>query len=604
MEAQFGSAAKNPAYSVERYPNHLEENLLEDNTKPIDACETSGNSPTTGPAATPANQDTPPVDNNGNAPPTGNGNAAPPVGNDDVRPTKGIALIKRWRKRITERIIKAIEDRKGKFVIMDDELWVVDDTTSGVGRYNLDGIQFDQVIFDVVGITRAEYDYKVIREQVRLTAAKKATRVKCGFFSLCEGPHGTDPNTNLIVAHETGLLRIKPGNIDYVRNTQYYYVETVGLPWKYKRLTGEGPSEAAQKFKEFFADAQARAPQGRMALALAAVGLPYFRQALDTKPVFYHSGPQGSGKTFQAEREGLLIYGLPVAQSATEAALRRSKDPLVILDDIEVFQSWLQDHLRRSSTGTRHQSVANVQGKFAVTDSGSVESIYLITGIRVPTDPPLLSRTWLFTFSKEYFDPKFKNEMALRESIKLYRPMLLSFMMELLSETLGLLAEGPLDLSAFDPLPAERTRTAQMILFRMLQAFDRLAPGIIDPQAEFAGFIDSLRREETTIKGLTTDETTLLAQILGPEAISFEGFGYENGFTIAPAEAISKAIQVTARQQGIRLRHSMNAVNVGKWLASEVTNSKEFIIEETTTGTGPNKRKAWRMSRKGNNGQD
>jgi hypothetical protein len=51
--------------------------MSENNSKPIDAYGTSGTSPTTGPAATAANQDTPPVDNNGNARPTGNGNAAP-----------------------------------------------------------------------------------------------------------------------------------------------------------------------------------------------------------------------------------------------------------------------------------------------------------------------------------------------------------------------------------------------------------------------------------------------------------------------------------------------------------------------------------------------
>jgi hypothetical protein len=138
----------------------------------------------------------------------------------------------------------------------------------------------------------------------------------------------------------------------------------------------------------------------------------------------------------------------------------------------------------------------------------------------------------------------------------------------------------------------------------MLQAFDRLAPGIIDPQAEFAGFVDSLRREETTIKGLTTDETTLLAQLLDlmAQAQRFDGIDYEDGFMIAPAEAISMAIRSTARYQGIRLRHSMNAVNVGKWLSSEVTNSKEFTVEETWMGTGNNKRKAWRIGRKGNLG--
>jgi hypothetical protein len=38
-------------------------------------------------------------------------------------------------------------------------------------------------------------------------------------------------------------------------------------------------------------------------------------------------------------------------------------------------------------------------------------------------------------------------------------------MMDLLAETLKFLAEeGPPDLSAFEPLPAERTRTAQAIL--------------------------------------------------------------------------------------------------------------------------------------------
>src|ERR1041385_3075540 len=369
--------------------------------------------PTTGPSIEPVNQDAQPVINNGKA--------APP---DDPRPKKDKAAIKKWRQRMAERIARRIEGADGKFVVIDNEICVVQDTERGIARYNLDSLPFDQVTFEVSGITRPEYDYKVIREQVRLSAAQKATRVRCGFFSLCEESQGYGlntklivPNVNLIVAHGNGLLRIKPGTVDHVKNTQYYYVELIGLPWKYRRLDSKEHLHVAQKFKEFLADAQARVPQGRMAVAVASIGLPYFRQILDTKPIIYHSGNQGSGKTFQAEREGLLIYGQPVAPSATEAALRRSKDPVVILDDIEYFERWLQDHLRRSSTGTRHQSVANVQGRFAVTDSGSVDSIYLITGIRVPTDPPLLSRTWLFTFSKEYFDPKFKDEMALRQSI-------------------------------------------------------------------------------------------------------------------------------------------------------------------------------------------
>src|SRR5262249_39167320 len=145
-------------------------------------------------------------------------------------------------------------------------------------------------------------------------------------------------------------------------------------------------------FKMLLADSQARPNEGRLALALAITLLPFVRRRLTTRPIFQFAGSAASGKTRTADRFGVLLYGESVAESATEAALRREREALVILDDNENLSPWLKDLLRRSATGTRYRSARRKLSKFDVESSGQIDSIYVLTAIHTPTDSPLLTR--------------------------------------------------------------------------------------------------------------------------------------------------------------------------------------------------------------------
>jgi hypothetical protein len=42
----------------------------------------------------------------------------------------------------------------------------------------------------------------------------------------------------------------------------------------------------------------------------------------------------------------------------------------------------------------------------------------------------------------------------------------------------------------------------------------------------------------------------------------------------------------------------MNAINVGKWLSSEVRDSTDFTAEECSVGSGNNKWSGWKIMRR------
>jgi hypothetical protein len=291
------------------------------------------------------------------------------------------------------------------------------------------------------------------------------------------------------------LMRVSANGVQPESNTSRYFLMPVGKPWSYRKLTAQDRKEAAVKFKRLLADSQATAPEGKVSFATALTFFPFIRSWLTTRPIFPHqSNEGGEGKSFGADRFAYLLYGESGLKTSTEAAARRAVNPLEIYDDTDDMPRWLQLHMKRSATGIYHSSV----GKgFQVEDSEQGDSINAFTSIKVPKDNPLLTRSWTRTFSKEFFKPEFAGEASIRREILESRDLLLSFVLEVLAEAIE--DEEPA-LSAYEPLPYPRTSQAQQWLLRLLRAFDRLAPGVINPEEEFQGFLKSLRAEETTTK--------------------------------------------------------------------------------------------------------
>jgi hypothetical protein len=510
----------------------------------------------------------------------------------------------RWRETAAKKILEVIHQRHGRVLLIDNQLVAVHEDENSLLKYRLDrdDLYFDQLLYEVAGVTHSEYDGRLITDRVRILGLKKARRVKYGHFSLYVPPSSSNRPGQLLISESAGLLRIGAASIERVKKAQDYYVEASGLEWGYQSLSNEQRVHAAKTFLDLLAYPQAQPASTRVALALSLALFPFIRARLDTRPIIQFSGEQGSGKSFAADRFAFLLYGNSGLASATEAALRRSNDPLILLDDIERVPTWLRDHLRRASTGTRHKSVRTEGQGFAVADSPESDAIHVLTAIRIPTDSPLLSRTWLFTFGKEHFDPAFKNELATRQAIVQSRSFILSFLVDVLAEAFRLEeGSGLTDLTVYGKLPAERTWTAQAVLLLLLRAFDSVAPDLIDPDNEFRGFLDNQRGEQETLQGQTTDELTLLSQLFDDVedgGINDPRIAYRDGCIVVGASKLSEIICEKARRQGIRLQHDMNAVNVGKWLKSEVKNSAEFWAEETTIGSGSKKRKAWKIGRK------
>ena len=67
---------------------------------------------------------------------------------------------------------------------------------------------------------------------------------------------------------------------------------------------------------------------------------------------------------------------------------------------------------------------------------------------------------------------------------------------------------------------------------------------------------------------------------------------------IASATAIGELMLERARKQGIRLHRDMSAVNVGRWLSTEVRDSADFTAEVCSVGSGNNKRSGWKIMRR------
>jgi hypothetical protein len=309
------------------------------------------------------------------------------------------------------KVIHEIERRGGRFVIIDDELVVVETSKDGQQRrwaLQRGNLTLDEILEAVAGVTHSEHTGKLIIDRVRILAHKKGASVKHGKFSL-RIPANRALNTAeaFVVSCGHRYIRVSADGVKPVHNTQDYYIEAVGDAWKFQKLDKEMRQWAAKKMI-WLARSMSCAPQTRLAYTLGIPVLTITRERLDTRPIVDNTGRQGSGKTFGADRQANLLYGRSALETATEAALRRGADPLTILDDIERMPRWLRDHLRRSSTGIRHKSVRTVGSTFGVEDSGPSDGIYIVTGIRIPADSPLLSRTWAFTFDKEHFDPAYK----------------------------------------------------------------------------------------------------------------------------------------------------------------------------------------------------
>jgi len=419
-----------------------------------------------------------------------------------------------------------------------------------------------------------------------------ASKVQLGRHSIVE-------EKSVVVLAGDQLLRVSANGVQPVSNAYDYFIMPVGKRWQYQKLTPEQRQQAAAKFKRLLADSQATKPEGQMGFALALTCFPFIRSWLTTRPIFPHqSNEGGEGKSFGADRFAYLLYGDSGLKTSTQAAARRAAEPLVIYDDTDDMPTWLQLHMKRAATGIHHSSV----GKgFEVEDSEQGDSINAFTSIKIPKDNPLLTRCWPRTYSKKLFKQEFAAESCIRGEIIESRDLLLSFVLDVIAEAMR--GDEP-DLSAYKDLPYPRTHEAHKWLLRLLRAFDRLAPGVIQPEQEFAGFLGALRVEEATTKSVVTDELMLLDQVL--EALensqygsddAAEGLRFEDGCIIASATAISAKFNKLAKAQGLRLRN-FNRVNVGKWLAGEVNSSTDFFAEQVTSGTGKSKRTLWRIGRK------
>jgi hypothetical protein len=514
-----------------------------------------------------------------------------------------------WRADMARKFVDYLQGCNGKFLFIDGELHCVL-PLSGGGSYKFrlqkGNLKVDQILLEIAHVTHSQLDGKVIIDRVRVLAAQKASQVQYGNFALYVPPAASSSCTGtLLVPDFNQILSISARGVGVVENTADYYLEAPGERWVYKDLGPDRRIDIAEVFRKYLADAQSREQRGKLALALAVASFPFIRQRLDVRPIFQFTGDQGSGKSFTADRFAFLLYGKSALISITEAALKRTRDPLILLDDVERMAAWMTDQLRRASTGNSSKTVRPHDGAYEVEDSGARDAIHVLTAIRIPTDSPLLSRTWLFTFDKEYFDRSFHNELMIRTTITKFRDELLSLLMRVLAIAFRLEEkEGLPDLSVFGRLPAPRTMMAQTYLFLLLRAFDEAAPGLINPEDEFRGFIESQRHEERTLRGQTTDELTLLGNLFDElelePTIPQRNFRYEDGHLTVTAAKLAELIRFRAKSQGLRLRHSMSAVNVGRWISSEVKNSLEFTAEEISMGTGADKRKMWRIGRKGN----
>ena len=522
--------------------------------------------------------------------------------------------------RLAQRVLNEIHQRNGRILRLDGDLYVVQERPDGSEfRYALrpGNLDLDRVLHGVTGLTHSQQKAKFVIDRLRLLGASDAEKVNYGYFALYlqnEPKISTTPT--VITSTGTAVLRIRSGKVERVGFSSQgrYYVEPVGLPWKYSKLDSDYKKYTATMFLRLFSDYQQRLSEGRVGLALALALLPFIRERLDMRPIFQFAGAQGSGKSYTADRFGRLLYGKPSLESATQAALRRSVEPLVLLDDIERPPQWLRDHLRRSSTGTRHRTVGRAETGFEVEDSGPVNSIYVLTAIRIPTDPPLLSRTWLFNFDKNYGHPEFPGEDTVKTEIDLLRASFLSLLLDVLASALQIEQEDGLPvLTEYGRLPNERTSMAQKFVLLFLRAFDRVAPGIIEPENEFQGFLAALRAQEESTLGQTTIELTLLAEVI--EGILCERPGILGQPTGSPivrdddsvevsSERLSLLLLDAARRYGVRLKFDMNAVNTGKWIASEVASSTEFTVEAGSRGSGNSKRKVWRIKLKGQDADD
>jgi hypothetical protein len=581
------------------------------NSNLIDAYETSGTSPT-GPASEPNGQPSNDSKTNHYPHPTVGADAEQAVGTpqggtkDTKNDKEKLAL---WRADMARKFVDYLQGCNGRFLFIDGELYCVL-PLSGGGSYKFrlqkGNLKVDQILLEIAHVTHSQLDGKVIIDRVRVLAAEKAGQVQCGNFALYVPPVESCSSTGkLLVPDFNQILSISARGVGAVENTADFYLEAPGERWVYKDLRPDRRIEIAEVFRKYLADAQSREHRGKLALALAVSSFPFIRQRLDVRPIFQFTGDQGSGKSFTADRFAFLLYGKSALISITEAALKRTRDPLILLDDVERMEAWMTDQLRRASTGNSSKTVRPNDGAFEVEDSGARDAIHVLTAIRIPTDSPLLSRTWLFTFDKEYFDRSFHNELMIRTTITKFRDELLSLLMRVLAIAFRLEEkEGLPDLSVFGRLPAPRTMMAQAYLFLLLRAFDEAAPGLINPEDEFRGFIESQLHEERTLRGQTTDELTLLSNLFDElerePIIPQQNCRYEDGHLIVTAAKLAELIRLRAKSQGLRLRHSMSAVNVGRWVSSEVRNSLEFTAEVVSVGAGSAKRKMWRIGRTGN----
>lgn len=516
-----------------------------------------------------------------------------------------------WRKKMATGVIAEM-CKRGTIVQNDGTPLFIPNPGKKLSRFPLEkgNLQFETFMYSCTQLTPAEYDFKVVAEHVRLQASKKAEARKIIHFSQYQNLPSIGPS--VLLSDANGALRASAIGIERLKeNAAGCYIEPIGLEWKYTIMSADELAAAGRMYKLLFADSQSCSPQSRIALAVALPLLTFIRQRLDMRPIFHFSGGPGAGKSFGSDRFSYLLYGESALVASTAAALRRDTDPFLILDDVEKLPGWMKDHLRKASTGIRQKSVRSEQQVFQVENANAQQPIYVLTAIRIPTDPALLTRTWFFNYAKAHFNPEFKNEMKLREQILEKRDVLMSFWAHLLSETLkSENIEGLPDLCAFEPLPAQRTQHAQAWLLLCLRAFDRLSPNLFDPAEEFKGFVEQQRSEDATRRGQTTDELTLLDQLmekfelgrengwhLDPE-VQMTKLKYEDNAIIGSATAIGESLRQQARQQGMHIRSEFNGVNIGRWLSSEVSESAEFTAEECSVGTGMKKRKAWRIARR------
>jgi hypothetical protein len=477
---------------------------------------------------------------------------------------------------------------------------------------------FETFVHRCTALTPSEYDGRIVLDHVRLLARRTAESHKSVPF--CHYQQSQEQGPSIILTDAEGLIRVRAGMVERITpEVAGCHIEPVGLPWKYLPLDGQQLAEAGRLYKRLLADSQSCTTESRVAVAVAIPSFTFVRQMLDVRPIFEFTGGAGTGKSFNADHFGYLVYGHTALTDTTEAALKRATDPLVILDDVERLPFWMKDHLRRSATGIKRMSVRSAKDNFLVDRGDPIQSIYILTAIRIPVDAALLTRTWLFNYSKNNFRDEFKDEMRLRQEILDNRDTLLSFWLHLLAEIFKLQTESNWpDLSVYEPLPAPRTQLAQGVLLQALRAYERLSPDIFDPEEEFRGFLQQQHGEDKTRHGQSTEELTLLDQLMEDFELDRENglhmyaedgkpletgmqrgkVTFNDGALIGSATAIGELMLEKARSQGIRLHMDMSAINVGKWLSSEVRDSADFTAEECSIGSGIKKRSGWKIMRR------